>query len=680
MLIFRKKISFSVVLVTINSLKFLVNNNISVLEACQYVGINLPRFCYHEIISVAGNCRMCLVELEKSPKPVVACAMPVSNNMIIITNSPLVKKARENILELLLINHPLDCPICDQGGECDLQDQTKVFGGDSTRFLKKKRSVEDKNFGLTIKTIMTRCIHCTRCVRFSEELTNSSSFGTLNRGGGTEIGSYVESSFISEISGNIIDLCPVGALTSKNYAFKSRPWELRSQETIDCTDSFGSHIIVNFKETEILRIQPKIFKNLNDSLISDKIRFLSDGVLKNRIQQIFKKEENKKIFKNLSTSSFLNNINSEIKNVKLKSLFIINENLDFETSLLLKSLKNKNFETVNISTEKEPFNNFYFDLNFLSKSKILNNKEIKSCLLLSINLNTECVILNTKLRIKYNQENLKIYGIGLKNLKTFPVIFININVKKLFQIFEGKVKLSNEMLKNKYFSIIFGSSIKKRIKNIYLLLLNLKSFCFSINLVNVELNSNSKGLKFLGIKNINSKLIKNKSQNRFFLGLEDNIFLRKLIYFNLKTNNFWLNTHGSSIALKFQYILPTLTFFETEKYYLNNDQKLQKTNIIFNLKNKHNIIEILIQKFKEAFNQNIKYSFWNYKTENILDKNSLKFNLIFKNYKKNNYKTIINNYPIKSVVEDFFLTNILTKNSEFLVKRSKENRKFFNDF
>jgi NADH dehydrogenase (ubiquinone) Fe-S protein 1 len=211
--------------IEINNIEFWVDSNISVLEACKYVGITVPRFCYHETLSVAGNCRMCLVEIGNSPKPVASCAFPVSNNIKILVDTPLVKKARENVIETLLLNHPLDCPICDQAGECDLQDQTKTFGGDFTRYVYNKRGVEDKNCGVLIKTIMTRCIHCTRCVRFGSEIAGVDILGTLNRGGSTEIGNYVSTDFNSEISGNVIDLCPVGALTSKPYAFKARPWE-----------------------------------------------------------------------------------------------------------------------------------------------------------------------------------------------------------------------------------------------------------------------------------------------------------------------------------------------------------------------------------------------------------------------------------------------------------------------
>lgn len=209
--------------IKINDLKISINPGITILEACKFVGISIPRFCYHETLSIAGNCRMCLVEVEGLEKPVASCLTEVSNNLSIFTDTPFVKKARENVIETLLLNHPLDCPICDQAGECDLQDQTKTFGNDLSRFFFHKRGVEDKNCGPLIKTIMTRCIHCTRCVRYGTEVAGIEFFGTLNRGTSTEIGSYIPKFFQSEISGNIIDLCPVGALTSKPYAFKARP-------------------------------------------------------------------------------------------------------------------------------------------------------------------------------------------------------------------------------------------------------------------------------------------------------------------------------------------------------------------------------------------------------------------------------------------------------------------------
>jgi len=206
----------------INNQKYSVLKTITVLQACEYAGVNIPRFCYHEKLSVAGNCRMCLVEIEKAPKPVAACAMPVSAGMVVFTETPLAKKAREAILEFILINHPLDCPICDQAGECDLQDITLNYGSDRTRFYETKRVVEDKDCGPLIQTIMTRCIHCTRCVRFLTEIAGLEVFGALGRGENMEIGTYIDTYIHTELSGNLVDLCPVGALTSKPYAFLAR--------------------------------------------------------------------------------------------------------------------------------------------------------------------------------------------------------------------------------------------------------------------------------------------------------------------------------------------------------------------------------------------------------------------------------------------------------------------------
>lgn len=271
----------------INNQEVKVPRGASILEACKELGLDIPRFCYHEKLSVAGNCRMCLVEIEKSPKPVASCAMPVVPNIKIYTDSPLVKKARENVLEILLLNHPLDCPICDQGGECDLQDQTRLFGGDSSRFHVVKRSVEDKDCGPLIKTIMTRCIHCTRCVRFAAEIAGVETLGTLKRGEETEIGTYISEVLNTEIAGNVIDLCPVGALTSKPYAFTSRPWELRTASSIDVFDCVGSPISVNFKDTSIVRIFPRYSREINEEWISDKVRFSYDGFRRTRVHDAY---------------------------------------------------------------------------------------------------------------------------------------------------------------------------------------------------------------------------------------------------------------------------------------------------------------------------------------------------------------------------------------------------------
>lgn len=251
------------------------------------IGIEIPRFCYHERLAVAGNCRMCLVEVEKSPKPVAACAMPVMKGWRIKTNSEMTRRAREGVMEFLLANHPLDCPICDQGGECDLQDQAMAFGSDRSRFTDinfgGKRAVEDKDVGPLIKTIMTRCIHCTRCIRFASEIAGVDDLGTTGRGNDMQVGTYVEKMFLTELSGNVIDLCPVGALTNKPYSFAARPWEIRKVDSIDVLDALGSNIIVSTRTGEVLRILPRENEDINEEWLSDKSRFACDGLKRQRL-------------------------------------------------------------------------------------------------------------------------------------------------------------------------------------------------------------------------------------------------------------------------------------------------------------------------------------------------------------------------------------------------------------
>jgi NADH-quinone oxidoreductase subunit G len=267
----------------------------TVLQACELAGKEIPRFCYHERLSVAGNCRMCLVEQEKSPKPIASCAMPAADNMVIHTDTPMVRQARRGVMEFLLANHPLDCPICDQGGECDLQDQAMAYGMDHGRYAEAKRAVRDKNFGPLVKTSMNRCIHCTRCVRFSTEVAGVEELGALGRGEHMEISTYIERALHSELSANIIDLCPVGALTSKPFAFVARPWELHSTESIDVLDAIGSNINVDTRGREVLRILPRLNEAVNEEWISDKTRFACDGLLRQRLDRPYVRRDGRLI-------------------------------------------------------------------------------------------------------------------------------------------------------------------------------------------------------------------------------------------------------------------------------------------------------------------------------------------------------------------------------------------------
>ncbi len=320
---------------TIDGIDVQVTEGSSVLQACEVLGLEIPRFCFHERLLIAGNCRMCLVEIEKSPKPQASCAIPVMPGMKVFTNTPLVKKAREGVLEFLLLNHPLDCPICDQGGECDLQDQAMIYGSDRSRFMERKRGVEDKNLGPLIKTIMTRCIHCTRCVRFATEVAGVEVLGTTARGIDTEIGTYVEKMFKSELSGNVIDLCPVGALTSKPYAFTSRPWELRNTESIDTLDSVGSNIRIDARGTEIMRIIPRLNEDINEEWISDKTRFSYDGLKRQRLTQpMVRKDGNLVPVDWLEAFTY---ISKKLKTVDSQSMSgVLGGSVDMETAFALK--------------------------------------------------------------------------------------------------------------------------------------------------------------------------------------------------------------------------------------------------------------------------------------------------------------------------------------------------------
>ena len=271
---------------TVDGIPVEVPSGATVLQACEAAGREIPRFCYHERLSIAGNCRMCLVEVKPGPpKPQASCALPAMDNQEIRTDSDMVHKARQGVMEFLLINHPLDCPICDQGGECDLQDQAMGYGRHSSRFGENKRSVDDKDMGPLIKTIMTRCIHCTRCVRFSTEVAGINDLGALGRGESMEITTYLERALGSELSGNVIDLCPVGALTSRPYAFVSRPWELTKTETVDVMDALGCNIRVDARGSEVLRVLPRQHDDVNEEWISDKARFACDGLRRQRLDR-----------------------------------------------------------------------------------------------------------------------------------------------------------------------------------------------------------------------------------------------------------------------------------------------------------------------------------------------------------------------------------------------------------
>lgn len=674
--------------IKINDFEFLVKPHISILDACKYAGINIPRFCYHETLSISGNCRMCLVEIEGLEKPLASCVAEVDEGMSIWVDTPFVKKARENVIETLLLNHPLDCPICDQAGECDLQDQTKNFGSSYSRFFFKKKGVEDKYCGPLIKTIMTRCITCTRCVRYAAEVAGIEFFGTINRGSGTEIGAYLPKFFDSEISGNVIDLCPVGALTSRPYAFKARPWELRLSESIDITDSFGANIYVNYKETEIARVLPKSNNDINGSIISDKARFSYDANHINRVNHIFNYSKESKKFNKISWSSFFNQVDTLVQTSKIDVLF--DEKCDTQTLHLVRKLVNKYPAKINIVSvsKTNSIGNVYLN----NQTNIVNtiNNTHDLIVLIGTNLRLESAVLNSIIRFRYKNTLLKVTSFGLSFSENIPTNFINLNVSTLLAVFEGKVKNVSKLLSLSNSPLIFlGENFSDRVDNITNTVNFLSNLLPDSKVVNLKNSSNSVGLQFLNLQKSSIKQIKNVV---LAINLDDNVVVRKLLKNAKKA--LWLNTHGSKLATKFNTILPVLTSFETEQTYFNLEARPQKTqksfSTFFDAKSTSDIVGSIfniqnsdINSVKETFLTSIHEQIERADLYNSLKETKSPFISVMKTIRDNKltaYPISLSKYPIKQKLKDFYSSDTVTRNSSIMQECSSELKHSFNNF
>jgi NADH-quinone oxidoreductase, chain G len=646
----------------INNQKVLVPRGSSILEACKQVGLDIPRFCYHENLSVAGNCRMCLVEIEKSPKPVAACAMPVANNMVVYTDTPLVKKARENVLETLLLNHPLDCPICDQGGECDLQDQTKIFGSDYSRMYYKKRSVVDKYCGPLIKTIMTRCIHCTRCVRFATEVAGIDTLGTLKRGTDTEIGAYIDRVFQTEIAGNVIDLCPVGALTSKPYAFTARPWELRKYATIDPLDCTGSNIIVELKEAEIVRVLPKYSSEINFEWITDKIRFSYDSLKQSRINSTFIKQNQK--FQKIEFLKALELLKPLLQ--KKNILIPVTSVLDNKTLSILNFLSRfKNIKIRAYNSLKTPFFNpaTFNDIN-----------KADACFLIGTNLKIENPILQIRLRNQFLKGNFLIYNFGTPFKNTIPTNFISLTLTSFFKICTGKTIFQQIISYYKAPLFFLGKNFLNRIDiNV------ITSMIYSINkkalFLIIDNTPNLLAFSSFNFKQLNEKDI-NWADIIIGFALDDTYLTRKLVA-NKQKFIIWANTHGSSLAEKANLILPINTFLEANQSFVNAEGREQETNkVVVGINNKvslANLVKLIFNPNYNVFNINLIKQIFSApkfnKKRKMNDLINLNHNYIF-----------LTKYPFKSNLEDFYLSNTFTKASSIMGQCSQINRKNATNF
>ena len=568
----------------VNNIDIEIEEGLTVLQACEKAGVEIPRFCYHEKLSIAGNCRMCLVEMEKSPKPIASCALPAAEGMNIKTNTPFVEKARKGVMEFLLANHPLDCPVCDQGGECDLQDQSMFYGVDKSRYKENKRSVSEKNMGPLIKTQMTRCIHCTRCIRFATEIAGVPELGAIGRGEDMQITTYLEKSMQSELSANVVDLCPVGALTSKPYVFEARPWELKKTETIDVMDAVGSNIRVDTYGWEVKRILPRINEDINEEWISDKTRYACDGLLNQRLDTPYIKYNSK--FEKASWKEVLNIINVKIKSANSSKICGITGDLvNMETLYIFKEFFNKILNSKNLEFRN---NQSYINLqkreNYIFNSSINGIEESDFIFLIGSNPRYEATILNARIRKAYLQNKMDIFSHNNVGDLTYPYESLNGKTDTIKEIVEDRHHLSKLIKLAKKPLIIIGQSALSSKSGKYIFE-SVKSFLMNNNKINTEWNSlnvisenaSTIGSIDLGVcdasnesNEILNDLVNHKYEIVYLLG-QDSLKFKKKNEFII-----YQGSHGDNGAEIADIILPGAAYTEQDGYYTNLEGKLQK--------------------------------------------------------------------------------------------------------
>ena len=570
--------------ITINGQEIEFEKGMTVLQACELADVEIPRFCYHEKLSIAGNCRMCLVEMEKSPKPIASCAMPAAEGMNIKTNTSLVEKARKGVMEFLLANHPLDCPVCDQGGECDLQDQSLYYGVDKSRFVENKRDVKEKYMGPLIKTQMTRCIHCTRCVRFATEVAGIPEIGAIGRGENMEITTYLEKSMESELSANVIDLCPVGALTSKPYAFEARPWELKKTESIDVMDAVGSNIRVDTYNWEVKRILPRLNNEINEEWISDKTRYSCDGLLKQRLDVPYIKKENK--LQKSTWDEAINLIIQKIQSIQPDEIAgHIGDMVNMENALAFKKLfrilKSNNLEF----REKKFYLNPAEKINYIFNSSITGIEESDLILLIGTNPRHEATILNARIRKTFTQKNTPIFSIGNPGDLTYDYEIIGNKTDDIKKIINEESEFSKKLLSAKKPIIIIGESALELQSGKYVFE-ELKSFLIKNNLINKDWNALNiliQNASTVGLLDL--KILPNQNKNDF--SFFDNLIKKKFKFLYLlgsdnldfkKDNEFivYQGSHGDRGAEIADIVLPSATYTEQNGLYENLEGRVQE--------------------------------------------------------------------------------------------------------
>ena len=570
--------------IIINGQEIEFEKGMTVLQACELAHVEIPRFCYHEKLSIAGNCRMCLVEMEKSAKPIASCAMPAAEGMNIKTNTPFVEKARKGVMEFLLANHPLDCPVCDQGGECDLQDQSMFYGIDKSRFVENKRQVKEKYMGPLIKTQMTRCIHCTRCVRFATEVAGVPEIGAIGRGENMEITTYLEKAMESELSANVIDLCPVGALTSKPYAFEARPWELKKTESIDVMDSVGSNIRVDTYNWEVKRILPRLNNEINEEWISDKTRYSCDGLLKQRLDSPYIKKDNR--LERSTWDEAIDLILNKIKATKADEIGgHIGDMVNLENALAFK----KFFKVLNSNNlefrEKKFYINSSEKMNYLFNSSIRGIEESDLILLIGTNPRHEATMVNARIRKAFAQKKTSIFSIGNPGDLTYDYTILGNKSDDIKKILDNESEFSKKLLTSKKPIIIIGESILE-LKSGKYIFEEIKNFLKNNNFIKKDWNAlnflpqNASTVGLIDLKILSEENEKNYS---FFKKLNNHEF--KLLYLlgsdniEFKKNNEFIiyqGSHGDRGAEIADVVLPSPAYTEQNGLYENLEGRVQE--------------------------------------------------------------------------------------------------------
>ena len=570
--------------ITVNNIEVEFEEGMTVLQVCELAGAEIPRFCYHERLSIAGNCRMCLVEMEKSTKPIASCAMPAAEGMKIKTNTSFVEKARKGVMEFLLANHPLDCPVCDQGGECDLQDQSLFYGLDNSRYTENKRQVKEKYMGPLIKTQMTRCIHCTRCIRFATEVAGIPEIGATGRGEDTEITTYLEKSMESELSGNVIDLCPVGALTSKPYAFEARPWELKKTETIDVMDGIGSNIRVDTYGWEVKRVLPRVNEDINEEWISDKTRYSCDGLLKQRLDTPYIRKNGK--LEKASWEDATKLLIKKLKDYKTNEIAgLVGDLADLEMIYSFKSFFEKSIGSSNLECRQErTYINPLVRMNYIFNSTINGIEDSDFILLIGTNPRLEATVLNARIRKAYLKNNVKVCSIGDPGDLTYPYQLLGINTSIIGEIISGSHKISQIFKKSKKPLVIIGETALQGKTGQYIFE-NIKKFLFENNLINKNwnaLNIISQQASRVGAIDLGFHSISEEENFTFFDKLENDDF--KFVYLLGADNiNFekkdkfivYQGSHGDRGAEIADIILPGCAYTEKDGLFVNLEGKLQ---------------------------------------------------------------------------------------------------------